>query len=371
MTSDYPVVIYGASGYTGRLVAEHLRELGVPFVAAGRNHARIVESLKLVPGIENARYEIAEVEHSVEALTRLFTGRKVVCNTVGPFNRFGMETAEACLRAGAHYLDTTGEQASVRKMADAFDADFKKAGLALIPSLAMQYAVSEIAAQYCLETPGLDSLEMHEVAEAVPTVGSAQTILDSIRQPFHHLKDNELVAYENIEVSQVATPGGRVVTATSWGGSTNPLWFAMDGRIRNCKMDVAMWNQTLYQKQLDLARLYHTTLQWIPEAQLQPILDSMAKQITAASPPREARQVHRSVDWCLATGNNKAVKATIYSTGGYLQTGQLQAYGARRLMSETPRATGFRSPSTVFGHRELMGALESYGYAAIKVERIV
>ena len=49
MSTDYPVVIYGASGYTGRLVAEHLRDLGVPFVAAGRNRKRIEEALARYP----------------------------------------------------------------------------------------------------------------------------------------------------------------------------------------------------------------------------------------------------------------------------------------------------------------------------------
>lgn len=371
MSTDYPVVVYGASGYTGRLIVEHLRDLGVPFVAAGRNRERIIDALKYVPGIENARYEVVEVEHTVESLTKLLTGRKVICNTVGPFNRFNMEVAEACLRTGVHYLDTTGEQASIHQIADAFGKDFAKAGLAMVPSLAMQYAVSEIAAQHCLEVHGVDSLELHEVCEAVPTVGSANTILDSACQPFHYLKDNELVAYDKIEVSQVATPGGQVLTATSWGGSSNPLWFKNDGRVRNCKMDVAMWNQSLYQKQLDLERLYFTTLQWIPKEQLQPILDTMARGITASMPPRESRGVHRSIDWCMGTGNNVAVKATLFSTGGYLQTGLLQAYGAMRLISDTPRLTGFRSPCQVFGHHELLGTLKSFGYASLQVERLV
>jgi hypothetical protein len=65
------------------------------------------------------------------------------------------------------------------------------------------------------------------------------------------------------------------------------------------------------------------------------------------------------------------VKSTILTTGGYFSTGLMQAYAARRLISETPHITGFRSPSEVFGHRELLGALESYGYASIKVERLV
>ncbi|MGH8443690.1 MAG: DUF5938 domain-containing protein, partial [Solimonas sp.] len=77
--SKKPVVIYGITGYTGRLVAEYLREYRVPFIAAGRDAKRIREVLDKVPGIENADYEIAEVEHTVEALTKLLKGTKVLC----------------------------------------------------------------------------------------------------------------------------------------------------------------------------------------------------------------------------------------------------------------------------------------------------
>jgi short subunit dehydrogenase-like uncharacterized protein len=63
------VVVYGANGFSGRLVVEFLREYNVPFVAAGRAGARIQEVLEHVPGISAADYEVVEVEHTVEALT--------------------------------------------------------------------------------------------------------------------------------------------------------------------------------------------------------------------------------------------------------------------------------------------------------------
>jgi short subunit dehydrogenase-like uncharacterized protein len=49
-----------------------------------------------IPGIETADYEVAEVEHTVEALTKLFKGAEVVSNMVGPFIKFGPEVVEAC-----------------------------------------------------------------------------------------------------------------------------------------------------------------------------------------------------------------------------------------------------------------------------------
>jgi len=69
-----PVVLYGASGFSGRLIAEFLREYNVPFIAAGRSREKIQEVMAHVPGIETADYEIAEVTNAVEELTKLFTG---------------------------------------------------------------------------------------------------------------------------------------------------------------------------------------------------------------------------------------------------------------------------------------------------------
>jgi short subunit dehydrogenase-like uncharacterized protein len=103
-----PVVVYGATGYTGRLIIEYLREFNVPFIAAGRDADRIREVVEKVPGIETAQYEVVQVEHTVEALSELFDGARVVCNTAGPFIKFGSEVVQAALAAGAHYLDTTG-----------------------------------------------------------------------------------------------------------------------------------------------------------------------------------------------------------------------------------------------------------------------
>ena len=54
MTDKKPVIVYGASGYTGRLVCEYLRELHVPFIAAGRDRARTQAVMDKIPGIETA-----------------------------------------------------------------------------------------------------------------------------------------------------------------------------------------------------------------------------------------------------------------------------------------------------------------------------
>ena len=168
-----PVVVYGASGYTGRLICEYLREYHVPFVAAGRDEDKLTSSMAAnVPGIETADHEVVQVEHTTAALTELFAGASVVLNTVGPFSRFGPEVVEACLAAGAHYTDTTGEQDWVMACDKKYGADFAAAGLLLSPGLAQMYTTGEIAAEVALETPGLDTLDIAVFWGGSPTVAS-------------------------------------------------------------------------------------------------------------------------------------------------------------------------------------------------------
>ena len=153
-SSKQPVVVYGASGYTGRLVCEYLRELNIPFTAAGRDKARVQAVMDKIPGIETADYEVVGVEHNVEALTELFRGARTVSNMVGPFIKYGHEVAEACLAAGCHYTDTTGEQDWLLEAQERWGQKFADKGLLLSPGVAQMYTTGEIAANICLETRG-------------------------------------------------------------------------------------------------------------------------------------------------------------------------------------------------------------------------
>jgi short subunit dehydrogenase-like uncharacterized protein len=168
-SSKYPVVIYGASGYTGRLIAEYLRDYQIPFVAAGRNAERVEEAMRSVPGIDTAKYSVAEVAHDSESLADLFDGAKVVCNVVGPFTKFGGTVVEAALKAGVHYIDTTGEQAHILNVADKFATQFAEKGLLLAPATSYMYETCNIAVSACLEKPGIDMVNASVVAAGVPT----------------------------------------------------------------------------------------------------------------------------------------------------------------------------------------------------------
>ena len=81
MPTDKRVVVYGASGYTGRLICEYLREFNIPFLAAGRNEGRVKGILDVVPGIDTVEYDVVEVEHTKESLVEAFRGAEIVLFT--------------------------------------------------------------------------------------------------------------------------------------------------------------------------------------------------------------------------------------------------------------------------------------------------
>ena len=127
--AKYPVVVYGASGYTGMLTMDWLIDQNIPFTAVARDAKRVKEMMaQRVMNLESATYEIIETEHTVTALTAAFKGARVVCNTVGPFINFGLVGVEAALKAGCHHLDTTGEQLYVRQVREQFGELFRQAG---------------------------------------------------------------------------------------------------------------------------------------------------------------------------------------------------------------------------------------------------
>ena len=369
MINDYPVVIYGASGYTGRLVAEFLREYQISFIAAGRSKKRIEEGLKHVPGIESANYQIVEVEHTVEALTELLQGKKVVCNTVGHFPRFGMTVVEAALNAGCHYLDTTGEQKFILDADDQFGEAYAKANLVCAPSTAYMFTVSEIAARICLETPGIDSLNIRQFCAGTPTVASTQSIFDGIRQEVYKYVNHELVEYPEIEVANLAIPfSDMVLKATPWGGASHVPFFRNDSRVRNCNFFSAAENQDIWKGLKELERAYKASIQWMPDEQQVAVLDAQAGNLQSVLPPRENRHDNRYIDWCHGRGNNVSASCYMIGNCGYQVTGLLQAYSAMRLLKDQPVKTGFRSICEVIGHRELLAVLQSYGYVTVKEE---
>ena len=118
---EHDLVLYGASGFVGRLVAEQLAEhapAGLRVALGGRSQQRLERVRAGLPGEASAWPIVIADSSDAAALDALANSTRVVATTVGPYLRYGLPLAMACARAGTHYADLTGEVLYVRQLID-------------------------------------------------------------------------------------------------------------------------------------------------------------------------------------------------------------------------------------------------------------
>ncbi|MCY1267675.1 hypothetical protein D9M68_355680 [compost metagenome] len=376
--AKYPVVVYGASGYTGMLTMDWLIDQNIPFTAVARNAGRVREMMaQRVVRLESATYEIIEAEHNVESLVEAFKGAKVVCNTVGPFSKFGLTAVEAALKAGCHHLDTTGEQAYVRQVRDQFGELYRQAGLLVSPSLAYMNTFSEIAAELALEQPGIDALETSALCRgprgvgAGVTVGSTASIFEMYRAVPCYLWEKKLVPHPVGASFQIHSPHFmQPVFALPWGGTSLPIYLENDPRVRSCVSCVGFYDNDAMKMVHALGEKWEAEYKHLPiEAQDQ-VLKGIVEATTPSMPPRERTTLTRTVDTAIGRGQLSAVRAEVFGTTPYITTGALQTAGVIKLLDGEVARVGFASGSKAFGHRYLLGFCEERGLARATVSKL-
>jgi short subunit dehydrogenase-like uncharacterized protein len=133
-------MIYGATGYTGSLIAREAARRGLHPVLAGRT-ADTVARLASELTFAHRAFPL----DSPEAVTNGLAGIHTLLNCAGPFSQTARPLAEACLRAGVHYLDITGEAAIFEWLA-ARDAEARTAGVVLLPGVGFDVVPSDCLA---------------------------------------------------------------------------------------------------------------------------------------------------------------------------------------------------------------------------------
>lgn len=376
--AKHPVVVYGASGYTGMLIMDWLIDQNIPFTAVARNAGRVKEMMaQRVVRLESAEYEIIEAEHNVEALTSAFRGAKVVCNTVGPFGNFGLVTVEAALKAGCHHLDTTGEQSYIRKVRDQFGELYRQAGLLVSPSISYMYTFAEIAAELALETQGVDALETATLCRGPRgpgsgvSIGSTATIFETLRNEAFYLWEKKLTPHPVTASFNVIDPAFmQPVFCLPWSGTSLPVYFEHDARVRSCVSGVGFYDTEFMRTVHGLAQKWDAEYKHLAPEQQDALLKQFVDSTTPAMPARERTTMHRTVDFAIGRGQIASVRATVHGTTPYIATGAVQVAAAIKLLDGETAKVGFASGSKAFGHRYLLSFLEQRGLARATVTQL-
>ena len=147
MNREYDLIIYGASGFTGRLAVEYLDEnySDLNWAIAGRNEDKLVNisnNSKCKPD-----YFIADSEDS-ENLLEIASKTRVIASLAGPFNKYSNNLVTQCVEAGTHYLDITGENIWVRDLIDKHHEAAEKKQIKIIPSCGYDSIPSDMGCFY-------------------------------------------------------------------------------------------------------------------------------------------------------------------------------------------------------------------------------
>jgi short subunit dehydrogenase-like uncharacterized protein len=313
MTTKF--LIYGATGYTGKMISRRALEAGLEVEIAGRDEAKVA-ALARELGVP---YRVFGVDDAA-ALRDGLEGVTAVLNCAGPFARTARLMMDACIEAGVHYLDITAEY-KVYALAEEWSERAAAAGVMLLPGVGWDVVPSDCLALYVagkVERPRRLRIAL-EVAGSVSR-GSATSVAEILGVGL-------LVRSEG---AIVATPEAPTARFDFGDGDVDcfPLSF---GDL------VTAWKTT---KIPNIEMFVHVKGDGFPSGDLAAMPDG---------PSAEERDAHRANVVAEVTGADGTVfRARMDTVNGYTYTPLSAVEAARRVLGGEHRA-GFQTPATLFG----------------------
>jgi short subunit dehydrogenase-like uncharacterized protein len=341
-----PLLIYGATGYTGRLIVAAAKAAGLLPVLAGRNAV----SIAVLASEYGLEHRVAALNDS-RALDSALADMRVVLHCAGPFAHTAAPMIEACLRQGVHYLDITGEL-QVFEYCFTRDRAARAAGIMVLPGVGFDVVPSDcLAAHVASRMPGATSIALAFRALGGPSRGTATTMVENMGRPGAIRRDGRIVAvpaaYATRQIDFGDGSGPQLATTIPWGDVSTAYHSTGIGDVR-----VYMGMTSAMLRQLRLSRLVAPLLRTAA-------VQSWLKRRIAAGPagPSDGARARRdSRFWCEARdAHGRAATSLLHTPNGYTITADAAVHIAQLVLSGAA-PTGFQTPSRAYG-AELVMAL--------------
>jgi len=216
---EFDIVLFGATGFVGRLTAHHLATEAGPEVRialAGRSMTRLGEvSRALGPAAQGWPLLVADATDE-EAVTDLATRARVVVTTVGPYVKYGVPLAAACAEAGTHYCDLTGEVLFVHRSIAANHETARRTGARIVHACGFDSIPSDLGVWLTAEAARADGAQLGRTHLAVRTLkgGFSGGTIDSARTQVDELTADK-AARRVVGDPWALAEGGRPTRPTS------------------------------------------------------------------------------------------------------------------------------------------------------------
>ncbi len=336
------ILLYGATGFTGKLIAREARARQAGVVLAGRNP----NTLKAVARQFDLPWRTFDLADRGK-LDAALKGVSVVLNAAGPFSATARPIADACLAGGAHYLDITGE-IDVFEALFARDAEAKRAGVTLMPGVGFDVVPSDcLAAHLKRRLPDATHLTLYLAAGFNVSRGTAKTAIEGIANGARARRNGRLVMLGRPDTGSCDFGRGlRPTIQIPWGDLSTA--FHSTG-IPNIEVHVEA-PPTL--QALALTPGFLRSLLALPPAQL--FLKALADR-QPEGPSDEARRRRRSILVGMArNAKGEAVRTRLKAPEGYTLTARTSLDAAMRVAAGDFKP-GFQTPSLAFGPDYILG----------------
>ncbi|WP_426112923.1 saccharopine dehydrogenase family protein [Pseudomonas sp. DSP3-2-2] len=307
------LLIYGATGYTGRMAAERAKALGLDFEIGGRNHQQLAALAEQLDVAFRVFAADAEADQS------LF-GINVLLNFAGPFAHTAEPLMRACVKAGVDYLDITAE-INVYRLAEQLSVEAAEAGVMLLPGVGWDVVPTDCLAVHVAQR--VQAPQALSIALQVPgsmSRGSAMSVGEIIGAGLLARVEGQLVATPAAQPRQFDFGEGPVLCL--------PLSF---GDL------VTGWHSTGIP---NIAMFVHIAGDAFPQGDLSLLPDG---------PTEHERDAHRARAVAEVTAADGSVaRSMIETVNGYSYTPLAAVAAARRVLAGE-RRTGFETPARLFG----------------------
>jgi short subunit dehydrogenase-like uncharacterized protein len=209
-------LVYGANGYTGRLVAEEAVRAGKRPIVAGRR-AEAVEAVARELGLPHRVFDLTDTD----AVVRGLDGVDLVIHCAGPYSATSRPMVDACLKTGTHYLDITGEYLVIDAVLSR-DAEARDAGVVLMPAVGFDVVPTDCMARKLAEAlPDAVDLKLaFGGGRFVPSPGTAKTTVEGLHLGSLARRGGEITRLAGPELRAVPFAGGtrtRTCMSIPWG----------------------------------------------------------------------------------------------------------------------------------------------------------
>lgn len=336
-------LIYGATGYTGRLVVEEAVRQGLDPVLAGRDAGRLA-ALAGPLGLET---RVAPLDDPGR-LSRALDGIRVVLNAAGPFIATAGPLAEACLAARAHYLDLTGE-IPVFAALERLDSAARTRGILLLPGAGFILVPSDCLAAYTAQRlPAARWLRLGISHSSLVSRGSARTMIELMGQGAWICRNGRLdtLPWSRAERQIDYGYGPRPALAVSWADVYTARGTTGIPNIEAC-LEIAPWEQWSLQNSRRFTWLLATP-PW------QKALEAQADRLPEGPASAERTRSRRVLVAVAGDDAGRTVVSRLRTPEAYTFTATAALGCLTRILAGDLRP-GFQTPARLFGADFVLG----------------